>query len=384
MRGSPAALATVLAALALGCGGEGKAPPPPTATVQGDAVVIPPGSPQLGALVVEAVQARVPPVRQYNGRLAWDDEVTVRIYPPVAGRVAKVLAEVGAQVTAGQPLAVIDSPDFGQAQADARDADGALQLAERTRARARDLFEHGAGPKKDVDNAEADWSRAKAEVERTQARLRLYAGQAASVDEMLQLRSPIAGIVADRAVARGQEVRPDQMLASEEQATRPLFVITDPTRLWLWLDVAEVDLAGFRPGQVLTLRARAYPDRQFQGRVDLVGASLDPATRTVRVRGLVRNPDGALKAEMYVTADVTDPAVAAPGVEVPSKAIYLDGDRRWVFVEESSGRFRRRAVTLGPEHDGRSAVTDGLMPGERVVTEGNLLLQQIMDAASAG
>ena len=72
------------------------------------------------ALVVEAVQARVPPVRQYNGRLAWDDDVTVRIYPPVAGRVAKVLAEVGAQVTAGQPLAVIDSPDFGQAQADAR------------------------------------------------------------------------------------------------------------------------------------------------------------------------------------------------------------------------------------------------------------------------
>ena len=182
---------------------------------------------------------------------------------------------------------------------------------------------------------EADWTRAKAELERTQARLRLYAGQDAIVDEMLQLRSPIAGIVADRAVARGQEVRPDQMLASEEQATRPLFVITDPSRLWLWLDVAEVDLAGFRPGQVLTLRARAYPDRQFQGRVDLVGASLDPATRTVRVRGLVTNPDGALKAEMYVTADVTDPAVAAPGVEVPSKAIYLDGDRRWVFVEEA-------------------------------------------------
>src|SRR4029078_7544057 len=137
---------------------------PATATVQGDAVVIPPGSAQLGALVVEAVQARVPAVPQYNGRRAWDDDVTVRIYPPVAGRVAKVLAEVGAQVTAGQPLAVIDSPDFGQAQADARDADGALHLAERTRARARDLFEHGAGPKKDVDNAEADWTRAKAEL----------------------------------------------------------------------------------------------------------------------------------------------------------------------------------------------------------------------------
>ena len=102
------------------------------------------------------------------------------------------------------------------------------------------------------------------------------------------------------------------------------------------------------------------------------------------MRGLVTNPDRALKAEMYVTADVSDPAAAAPGVEVPSKAIYLDGDRRWVFVEEASGRFRRRAVTLGPEHDGRSAVTDGLALGERVVTEGNLLLQQVMDAASPG
>ena len=268
MRGSPAALATVLAALVLGCGAEDEAPPPPSATVQGDAVVIPPGSPQLGALVVEAVQARVPAVRQYSGRLAWDDDVTVRIYPPVAGRVAKVLAEVGAQVTAGQPLAVIDSPDFGQAQADARDADGALQLAERTLARARDLFEHGAGPRRTSTTRRPTGLAPRRSSNARRRGSASMPGRPRRSTRCCQLRSPIAGIVADRAVAPGQEVRPDQMLASEERATRPLFVITDPSRLWLWLDVAEVDLAGFRPGQDLTLRARAYPDRQFQGRVD--------------------------------------------------------------------------------------------------------------------
>jgi cobalt-zinc-cadmium efflux system membrane fusion protein len=96
----------------------------------------------------------------------------------------------------------------------------------------------------------------------------------------------------------------------------------------------------------------------------------------------VPNPDGALKAEMYVTADLTDAGGPPPGVEVPAKALYLDGDTRWVFVEEAPGRFRRQAVRVGPEHEGWIAVTDGINGGDRVVTEGSLLLQQVLDTAS--
>jgi len=350
--------------------------------VEGDRVTILPGAPQLEALRTDAARARSAAVRQYSGRLTWDDDVTVRVYTPVAGRVTEVNAAVGDHVTSGQVLSVINSPDYGQAQADARAADGALQLAQRTFARVQDLYRHGAGPKKDVDAAAEDLERARAEQQRTQARLRLYGGADVTVDEVLRLRSPVGGTVAERSVAVGQEVRPDQMMASETQVAQPLFVITDPTRLWVWLAVSEVDLATLAPGDAFGLRSEAYPDRRFAGRVDLIGASLDPATRTVKVRGSVPNPDSALKAEMYVTADLTDAAGPQPGVEVPAKALFLDGDARWVFVEEAPGRFRRQAVRVGSEHGGWVAVTEGIAAGDHVVTEGSLLLQQVLDTAS--
>jgi cobalt-zinc-cadmium efflux system membrane fusion protein len=373
-----------LAFLALGCSGASTSEQLPAPKVEGDRVVIAEGSPQLAAFTLDEAKPRSTPVRQFSGRLAWDDDLTVRVYSPVAGRVRDVSANVGERVTGGQRLAVISSPDFGQAQADARAADGQMQLAERTLARLRDLYEHGAAARKDVEAAEADYARARAEQQRTQAHLRLYGARGSNVDQMLPLRSPIAGMVAERAVSPGQEVRPDQILASEAQVLRPLFVVTDPTRLWVWLDVAEVDLAELRPGQVLSLRSRAYPGRRFDGVIDLVGASLDPATRTVRVRGSVANPEGLLKAEMYVTADVTDGEAKPTGVELPSKALFLEGERRFVFVEEAPGRFRRQPVTVGPERGGRSAVLEGVQPGQRVVTEGNLLLEQLVDAAAKG
>jgi membrane fusion protein, heavy metal efflux system len=372
----------VLALVALACGGGTGPGETPAPTVEGDRVTIPPGAPQLEALRSEAARPRTAAVRRYSGRLAWDDDVTVRIYPPVAGRVLEVQGNVGERVTPGQVLAVIGAPDWGQAQADARNADAALELAKRSLARARDLYEHGAGPKKDVDTAEDDMARAQAEQQRTHAKLRLYGNADVSVDELLRLRSPVGGTVAERSIAVGQEVRPDQMMAGDAPAGKPLFVITDPTRLWMWLDVSEVDLATLKPGEALHLRTAAYPDRRFDGRIDLVGASLDPATRTVKVRGSVPNPDGALKAEMYVTAQVTDAGGPPPGVEVPAKALFLDGDARWVFVEEAPGRFRRQAVQVGPEHEGWIAVTNGVAAAERVVTEGSLLLQQVLDSAA--
>ena len=198
---------------------------------------------------------------------------------------------------------------------------------------------------------------------------------------MFSLRSPVAGTLVERNVAPGQEVRPDQMLASEASVLQPLFVVTDPSRLWVWLDVPEVNLADLRTGQAIALRSNAYPGRSFEGHVDFTAAALDPATRTARVRGSVPNPEGLLKAEMYVSADVV--AGDRPvGVEVPAKAVFLDGEARYVFVEAAPGRFQRRQVEVGVESAGHVAVTDGLAVGQRVVTDGSLLLEQILDSHS--
>src|ERR1700693_5437754 len=112
----------------------------------------------------------------FNGRLLWNDDVTVRIFTPFAGRVTKVIVNPGEPVERETPLALIASPDFGQAQSDARRAESDFGQAERTVNRFRELFEHGAAAKKDLDSAEADLARVRAGRGRTGSRLQFYGG----------------------------------------------------------------------------------------------------------------------------------------------------------------------------------------------------------------
>jgi cobalt-zinc-cadmium efflux system membrane fusion protein len=169
-------------------------------------------------------------------------------------------------------------------------------------------------------------------------------------------------------------VRPD--------ATTPLFVISDPRRLWVLLDVTERDLPEMAPGASLVVRSPAYPDRSFSGTLDVVGATLDPATRTVRARGKLRSPEGLLKAEMYVTVEVIRSA-ASRYVVVPARSVLQDGGKQFVFLEESPGRYRRVQVAVGAEREGAVPVLSGLLDSARVVTEGSLLLEAAWAAGRA-
>ena len=361
----------------------GEADAAPEARVAGSRLELPPASPHIASLSVSTVQPDSAPTTWLNGRLSWDEDATVRVFSPFAGRVAQVLIDQGRTVEAGQTLATIAAPDFGQAQADARRADADLQLAGRTLARQRDLLQHGLVARKDVEAAEADVARAQAEHQRALARLTLYGrGGDTLVDQLFPLRAPIAGQVVERSITPGQEVRPDQMLANAPQLFAPLYVITDPTRLWVMLDVPEQEIGLLREGQPITLRAQAWPGRVFRGRLTLVASAIDPNTRTLKVRGVLDNPDGALKGEMLVTVALADRARPAASIAVPSSAVLLAGEQHVVFVELARGRYERRVIQVGDAHDGVVPVVVGLSPGERVVTGSTLLLEQLFQSTA--
>jgi cobalt-zinc-cadmium efflux system membrane fusion protein len=341
-----------------------------------DTVTMSPGSPQLSAVMVEPVSAGQSTLLPLTGRLVWDETMTVRVFTPFAGRVRKLLGEVGQSVSNGAPLAEIQSADFGQAVADARKAESDFRKAERSLNRLRDLFEHSAAPRKDLEGAEADYAAAQAEKERTENRLAIYGATTNASGRGFLLPSPLEGVLVERNVTPGQEVRPDQMLANMPQFTAPLFVVTDPSRLWIQIDATEFDLPHLRPGCEFTFTARAFPDQTFTGRVETVSEFIDPATRTIKVRGTVDNAQRLLKAEMFVNVNL--PGQKAPGPTVPSKAVFLKGEKHYVFVEEKPGQFARQEVKVGPEQEGRIVVLAGVEPGQRVVTEGCVLLQQTL------
>lgn len=370
----------VLAVTVLGgCKQAEKTEDSPAAKIDGDQIAFPTNAPQLGYLAVEPAQEQHTVAVGLSGRLAWDDDVTVHVFSPVAGRVAAVPGEVNMLVKKGDVLTTLESPDFGQAQSDKQKAASDLALADRTLTRERELLAHGAAAQKDVESAEADFAKAKSEYERADAQVKaLSFGHINSAAGLYDLCSPLDGMVVEKNISPGQQVRSDQILANAPQFVNPLFTISDPTRLWLFLDATETDVALLKSNQQVVIHARAYPDKVFHGHIDVVGEGLDSTTRAVKVRCVVDNSEKLLRAEMYVNADVISPA---SGVQVSARALFLRNNDYYLFVEESTGTYKRTKVKVGIEKDGKVPVLEGLATGQRVVTEGALLLQSLVEPA---
>lgn len=370
----------------VGCSKE-KAPsfkPPPDPKVAGEKVSFETNAPQLASISVQTAQARTVAVTHVTGRLYWNEDTTVGVFTPVAGRVIALRADLGQAIKKGSPLAELDSPDFGQALANARTAVGNLAAADKAYSRSKELLAHGAAAAKDVEAAEAAYVAAQAEHDRAEAVLANYGGSDKSTNSVYILRSPIGGVLVDKNINPGQELRADQMLANAPNLFAPIFVVSDPTKLWLQLDVAESDLPSLRAGQSLQIISRSYPGKTFDGVVDIIGATMDPNTRTVKVRGLVNNPDKLLKAEMYVLVNVVEASsqTGQLGVEISSKALFMKGDDSFVFIEDAPGTYERKQVKVGTEKDSTVPVFEGVSAGQKVVTEGALLLQALVEPSS--
>ena len=367
----------VFATLVAGCYREANPDQSGEPKVTGEKISFPADSPQLTSLEFAQVESRAPASTQLSGRLIWNDDVTVRVFTPFAGRVRKITADIGQAVEKNGSLAEVESPDFGQAQADARKAEGDLKLAERSLARLRELFAHGAAAQKDVEAAEDAQSQAEAEHSRAVSKIAVYGANADSLDEIFVLRSSLAGTVVDKSVSPGLEVRPDQMLANMPEVTAPLFVVSDPAHLWIQIDATEVDVPHLQPGREFTFTSRAFPEQTFTGRVDKVSEFIDPNTRTIKVRGSVDNSRRLLKAEMFVNVILS--GGEASNISVPAAAVFLKGEKHFVFVQEKPGEFTRQEVAIGSEQEGRVLILNGLQAGQQVVTDGCVLLQQLLE-----
>jgi len=342
--------------------------------VQGNQMRFPPGHPQLALLGVTAAEAGRPVAVEMPARLVWDEERTQRIYPAFAGRVMGIRADVGQKVAAGALLAQVASPDFGVAQADTAKAHADLRLAEKALQRQHELFNAGIVAAKDLEQAESDAARAQAEAARAAARTSLY-GAGASVDQQLALRAGMAGVVVERNLNPGQELRPDQ----SGPGIPALFVVTDPSRMWAQIDVRESEAGMLQPGAKFELHVSAFPDRTFEGQVTATADFLDPATRTIKVRGTIDNRDRLLKAEMLATARIE--RMRGSGVLVPASAITLVGTTHRVFVQVQPGVFESRDVKLTYQGSKDAVVSKGLEVGEQVVTNNVLLLAQALRMA---
>jgi Cu(I)/Ag(I) efflux system membrane fusion protein len=184
------------------------------------------------------------------------------------------------------------------------------------------------------------------------------------VSQNLTLRSPARGVVLEKKVIQGQRFMPGEIL----------YQIADLSNVWMLADVFEQDLALVRKGQTATIRIDAYPGKLFNGKVTYIYPTVDPATRTAKVRIELPNAQALLKPDMYGRVEIVSSASAEKVLAVPDPAVLHTGTREVVLVDLGEGRYEPRTVKLGPHADGYAEVLGGLKEGERVVVKANFLI----------
>ena len=377
--------------------------PPATATTGTEAAdsnsSLPPGVAaaseiQMRQISVEPVVERTAALeRETTGKVSFNEDRITPVFPNCGGRVLDVLVKKGDVVKAGQPLLILESPDIVSAENDlaaARSAENvavtAEDVASKTLDRAKGLHEREAISTKDLQEAEASEARAKDEVLRAraavrvaEARLALYGKtaeeitklgnlgkeNAGEVDNRVVIRAPLSGTIVDRKVGPGQYIR--------QEASDPLVLISDLSSLWVLAEVYESFLSKIHVGAPVTISVAANPDRTFPAHVSFINPTVDPTTRTVHVRCEVPNPSGLLKPEMFAKISIGAEA-PRPFPAVPASAIFTQGDEAFAFVEESPRQFQKRSVKIGQRVDDQIFIESGLHTGERIATHGVLLL----------
>lgn len=361
-------LSLFLASVLVACS-EAPAPktPEPQPILQNNQLRFPEGNSQLTLLKTAQAKPAEAIAIDLPAHLVWNEDRTQRVYAPLAGRVAGIHSDLGKSVKKGDPLVSLHSPEFGSAQADAAKAMADFRLAEKNFIRQKELHDAGIVARKDFEQAEADVMRAKAEADRAISRINVY-GSHSMVNQKLALTSDLAGVVVEKNVNPGQEIRPEQF----GPGALALFVISDPSSLWVQIDAQEADISALKPGASFELNVAALGDKKFKGRVVASADVIDPNTRTIKVRGLIENPDRILKAEMLGTARIN--RSLGQGLMVPASAVLLRGTQHWVFVKKGTDTFELRMVKLNYEGSQVSIISTGIQANEEVVTENSLLL----------
>ena len=342
--------------------------------------------------VVRAENQVLPAVIDVTGTVAPVESRVAHIRPLARGLIERVSVSLGARVQQGQPLVVYDNIALGELIGEYLSEVAVLRQVETDRDVKQKALERSEALIKLEAIAQQQLEQRRAEFRNAEAAISSQKARVSKIEEQIHrfglsdtdlaglspeegrgghriashntLRAPFAGIITKYDVAAGEVVEPE----------REMFTITDLATVWIQADVYEKDLGKVRAPVDVAIKADAYPDRVFTGRLTYVSDVIDPATRTAKVRCVVANPDDALKLDMFVKVAIpTNDRRAA--VVVPVAAVQTVDEQHIVFVKQSTTRFERRIVQTGTVAGDLVELTSGVRAGESVVGPGSFYLK---------
>ena len=292
---------------------------------------------------------------------------TVKVLPPLAGRVVSLKVQLGERVTQGQELAVIDSGDLAQAYSDDQKGRTVVTLTKQILDRQLALEKGGGAAIKDREQAQSDYAQAQFEFDRAETRLRSLGVSADQLEKtrLLSLKAPITGSVTDLEVAPGDFLN---------DPTAAIMTIANLDTIWVTANVPEKDTSFVFAGQSVDVVFPAYPGESFSGK----GAVRQRCARTP-TPGVPRSASRSTtrasisKPNMFASASFMAPTVSYR-IMVPTSALVMDNNSTSVFVEVAPWAFERRNVEISHQDGDDAVIKSGINSGERVVIKGGVRL----------
>jgi cobalt-zinc-cadmium efflux system membrane fusion protein len=339
---------------------------------------------QLASIKVEPANEQLFPIeKEAVGSIDFNEEMSVQVFTNYPGRIIELFAKVGDEVTKGQRLFTIDSPDLIQAESTLISAAGVLELHTRALNRAKGLYETRAIAQREVEQAASEQQSAEGALKAARDSVRLFGKSDAEIDRIiaerrldpvLVIRSPISGRVTARNAAPGLFVQPGNPPAP--------YAVTDISTMWMIANVAESDIPALKVDQHVTVKVKAYPDRVFEGRISTIAQMVDPNTRRALVRSEIPDPRHELRSGMFANFVIRtgDPVRS---VAVPLNGVVREGDGTMsVWITTDRRHFVKRTVKIGMQRDGYHQILEGVQAGELVATDGAVFLSNALTTAS--
>jgi membrane fusion protein, heavy metal efflux system len=310
-----------------------------------------------------------------TGTVDFDNDQATSVLAPFSGPVSRLLIAPGDKVKKGDPLAVVESPDFAAATSAYSKALVTARNARRLADADRDLVQHDGVSQREQQQAQTDATNAEADRDAAlQALVSLnvdpktikdiQAGRPVSRVEGT-IRSPITGTVVEKLITPGQLL---------QAGTTPCFTVANLSRVWVMAQISGSELASVSVGDTAEVTT-GVASKSISGTVDNISALVNPDTRAVVARVVVDNRGDFLKKQMYVGVRIHSRQQSS-GLLVPVSAILRDDENLpFAYTAERDGSFARRHVTLGYRAGDRYQIADGLKAGDQVVADGGIFMQ---------
>ena len=304
---------------------------------------------------------------QFTGQVSFDQKQVDRVYSIVSGTVLDVNAELGSYVKKGQILANVQSADVSGFLKDYNTAKASYDIAKRNADNTEQLYKTKFSSENDLVNARKQLEIASSELERSSEVLKLYGGptKSASGQATFSVKSPVSGYVVERNVNPNVQIRTDN--------GNPLFTISNLSDVWVLINIYESDIQAVKMGQLVNITTLAYPDKVFQGRIENIGQVIDNDSKVLQARVVLPNPNGILKPDMFCTIKLH---LEKPEklLAVNPKSVIFNEDKYFVIKDLGKEKYESVPVEVIKSTSKFSYVKANLKDGDRVVTEGALLL----------